>query len=64
MPIYKVQYRSMSAIYGPGYVEASSELEAKIKWAGGAFSRSDMDLISAVEVSSREVIQALHKRED
>jgi hypothetical protein len=61
MPIYKVSYHSMTASYGPGYVQADSELEAKIKWAGGAFSQSEMGLISAVVVNDREIIEALKK---
>ena len=41
---YKVTYQSMSAYY-TSIVEARNEHEAKIKFAGNAFSRSEFGLM-------------------
>ena len=59
MPMYSVSYGSMTACYGPSYICANSEDEARRKFAGTAFSRGEMSLITAREVSEREITQAL-----
>lgn len=62
MPLYSVSYGSMTAHYGPSIVEAESEYEARRKFAGTAFSSGEMGCISAREVSSREIAQALREK--
>lgn len=57
--IYRVRYQSMTAHYGPAFIEADSELEARRKFGGGAFSQNEMGLISAEPVSSEEIRRAL-----
>lgn len=64
MPIYKVTYQSMSAFYGPSFVEANDEYSAKKKFAGNAFSQSEFGLIKARECSLKEMRQAMSSRED
>jgi len=64
MAIYKVTYQSMSAFYGPTFVEADDEYSAKVKFAGNAFSRSEFGLIKARESSLKEMRQAASSRED
>lgn len=64
MPIYKVSYGSMSATYGPNFIEASSEDEARKIFAGTAFSRGEMPLIHAREVSNEEIKRALQRKEN
>lgn len=61
MAIYKVTYRSMTASYGPRYIEADDEYEAKQKFAGTAFSRNEIGLMHARELSSSEIKSALDK---
>lgn len=61
--IFRVRYSSMTASYGPSYVEADSEQEAKLKFARGAFSQGEMALITARPVSEREMLQALRDSE-
>lgn len=55
--IYKVQYSSMTARYGPSYIEANSEEEARLKFAGTSFSRDELSLISARPISVKEIIE-------
>lgn len=62
MPMYSVSYSSMSAHYGPSFVEADSEYEARVKFRGTAFSQNEMGCISAREVSAREIASALRER--
>jgi hypothetical protein len=57
--IYRVRYQSMTATYGPSYIEADDEYEAKRKFARGAFSQGEMSLISARPVSSEEMRRVL-----
>jgi hypothetical protein len=57
--IYRVEYRSMTANYGPNYVEAKNELEAKIKWSQSAFRGSELGLISATPLSDKEIIRLI-----
>lgn len=63
MAIYRVTYRSMTASYGPRYFEADTEYEAKSRFRGSAFSRDEMSLMHATEVSSAEVSRALRDRD-
>lgn len=63
MTMYRVKYQSMSALYGPKFIEADSEYEAKRKFAGTSFSRDEMGLITAREVSSEEIAAALRESE-
>lgn len=60
---YRVIYRSMTASYGPSYIEADSALEARLKFARGAFSRDELSLIHATPVTAQELRDALHERE-
>ncbi|HZU23314.1 MAG TPA: hypothetical protein VE998_10825 [Terriglobales bacterium] len=53
----------MTARYGPSFIEADSEYEAKRKFAGSAFSAGEMSLIEAREVSAKEWRRALEKAE-
>lgn len=62
--IYRVRYSSLTASYGPSYIEADSEQEAKRKFARGAFSAGEMVLITAREMSGDELQRALSARED
>lgn len=62
MPMYSVSYGSMTAHYGPSYIEADSEDEARAKFRGTAFSRGEMALISARQVSSQEIASALREK--
>lgn len=59
MPFYKVHYSSMTANYGPSIVEAENEYSARRKFAGTAFSSSEMGLIEVREISSEEISKAL-----
>ena len=62
MTIYRVRYSSMTASYGPAFIEAATEQEAKRKFANGAFSNGEMTLITATPVSSEELRAALASR--
>jgi hypothetical protein len=59
--MYRVTYQSMTAFYGPSFVEADSEYEARRKFAGSAFSQGEMSLIRAREVSPSEIRRALQE---
>jgi len=59
--IYRVTYQSMTAFYGPSFIEADSEYEARRKFAGTAFSQGEMGLIKASPVSSNEIARALRE---
>ena len=60
--IYRVRYSSLTASYGPAYIEAKSAYEAKLKFAKGAFSVGEMAaLITATPVSSKEIRSALEE---
>lgn len=58
MGLYKVSYQSISACYGPSFIEADSEIEARRKFAGSAF-KNEMILITARPVSISEMKRAL-----
>lgn len=62
--IYRVTYQSMTAFYGPSFIEAEDEYEAKRKFAKGAFSQGEMSLIKARPVSSGEMRRALSNHQD
>ena len=62
MPMYSVSYGSMTAHYGPSFIEADSEYEARTKFRGTAFSQREMALISARQVSAQEIASALRER--
>jgi len=65
MPIYKVSYGSMTATYGPSFIEAGSPEEAKMKFGGAAFSSGERAVcMSAREVSAREISEALHAKRE
>lgn len=64
MPIFRVTYSSMTARYGPSFIEAEDEFAAKRKFAGTAFGQGEMGCISAEEVSSRQMMQALREKEE
>ena len=61
MAIYRVRYSSMTASYGPSFIEAESEYEARRKFAGTAFSESEMGCIVARPVSASEMRRALRE---
>jgi hypothetical protein len=58
MAIYRVTYRSMTARYGPSFIEATGEAEAKRQF-GDCFSNSERAFCTAREVSPDEVRRAL-----
>lgn len=64
MTIYRVRYSSMTASYGPSYIEAESVHEAKRKFAKGAFSQGEMTLITATPVSLKDAISAIEGCDD
>ena len=57
--IYRVTYQSMTAFYGPSFIEAENVHQAKRKFANGAFSQGEMTLIKATPVSSDDLRAAL-----
>ena len=57
--IYRVTYQSMTAFYGPNFIEAETEYDARKKFAGTAFSQGEMSLIKAKPVSASEMRRAL-----
>lgn len=61
--LYRVTYQSMTANYGPSFIEADSEYEARRRFAGTAFSKEEMGCIKAREVSPAEVARALRRAE-
>ena len=62
--IYRVTYQSMTAFYGPKFIEAEDEQDAKRKFnAGGAFSQREMSLITARPSSLKEAMQAAREDE-
>lgn len=62
--IYRVTYSSMTAHYGPSFIEAASEYEARRKFAGTAFSKGEMSLIKATAVSATEIKRALREQDE
>lgn len=61
MRYFRVVYRSLTAFYGPAFIAAESEAEARRKFAGMAFASKELPLIEARECSAREIEQALSK---
>jgi len=61
--IYRVTYQSMTAFYGPKFIEAENEYEAKRKFANGAFSQGEMSLINVRSSSLKEAMQAAKEDE-
>ena len=59
MPLYRVTYQSMTAFYGPQYIEADSEQGAKAQCT--AFSRSEWPLIQAVPVTVDEMRREMRR---
>lgn len=59
MKLYRVTYQSMTAFYGPDFIEAESAEEAREKFGKGAFSAGERCLIRATPVSADEVRAAL-----
>ncbi len=65
MGIYRVTYQSMTAFYGPAFIEADDEDEARRLFAAkGSFSKREMSLIKARIASIRDVQQAAQEKED
>ena len=62
--IYRVTYSSMTAFYGPDFIEADSAEEARSKFGQGAFSQSERQLIRAIPVSASEMRAALMERNE
>jgi len=63
MALYAVRFQSPTVSYGPNYVEADSELEAKRKFARGVFTPAGMRLFTARRVSQAEVLREVPGRE-
>jgi len=64
MAIYKVTYGSMTATYGPSFIEADSPEEAKRKF-GSCFSDGERAVcMTARELTTREIQQALHDKQN
>jgi hypothetical protein len=63
MAIYRVTYGSMTARYGPVFIDAADEYEAKRKFAKGAFSENEMGCITARECSLDDLRHAMAERE-
>ena len=61
---YRVIYQSMTAFYGPSFIDAESEYEARRRFAGTAFSQSEMSLIKATPVSASDIQRALQAMSD
>lgn len=61
MSIYRVRYQSLTACYGPKFIEAESAEQAKRKFARGAFSQGEMVLIEAKPATVNDVLR--HARE-
>jgi hypothetical protein len=55
MTIFKVSYSSLTAHYGPRFIDAEDEREAKRIFAGGAFSEGEMTMITAREATIKEI---------
>lgn len=65
MPIYKVTYGSMSATYGPSFIEAETPEEAKMKFGGTAFSAGEQAIcMTAYEVKIAEALHTKQKNQD
>lgn len=63
MAIYRVTYGSMTAHYGPKFIEAASESEAKRRF-GDCFSDGERAFcMTAREVSPKEIRRALQEAE-
>jgi len=64
VPIFKVSYASMTARYGPSFIEADSPEDAKRKFGRGAFTPGEQAIcMTAREVSAKEVCAALDEEE-
>lgn len=64
MAIFRVTYLSKTARYGPSYIEAEDEMQAKRKFAGTAFTAGEMRLIEAREVTAKEMCRALAQQSE
>jgi len=64
MPFYRVTYSSMTAQYGPSFIEAEDEYHAKRIFAQhGGFSVGEQAFcMTAREVSSKEIAEALRAK--
>lgn len=64
MAIYKVFYGSMTATYGPSFIEAGSPEEAKRKF-GSCFTDDERAVcMTAIKVSSVDIRQALYEKQN
>jgi len=54
MNIYKVCFSSMTAYYSPRFIEAEDEFEAKRIFANGAFSESEIRMMTVRKASLKE----------
>jgi aminoglycoside N3'-acetyltransferase len=55
MTIFKVEYRSMTAHYGPRFIDADDEYAAKRIFSAGAFSEGEIRMMTARKASLEEV---------
>lgn len=62
--MFRVTYQSMTAFYGPSYIEAEDEHQAKRIFARRAFSEGEMSLIKARPVSADEMRRALSRADE
>jgi hypothetical protein len=59
--LYRVTYRSMTAFYGPNFIEADDEHQARRKFAGSAFSPNEYGLINVREISVQEMRREMQR---
>ncbi len=62
--LYRVTYKSMTAFYGPSFIEAESEYSAKVKFAGSAFNKNEFGLITAREISLKEMQKEMRLKDE
>ena len=55
MSIFKVSYSSMTAHYGPRFIEAQNEHQAKRIFANGAFSEGEIRMMVVRKASLKEI---------
>ena len=63
MAFYRVTYGGMTARYS-GIVEADDEYSAKMKFAGNAFSKGEMSLINARQLSLAEIRNSMNRDDE
>lgn len=62
--LYRVTYKSMTAFYGPNYIEADDEHQARRIFAGSAFSPNEYGLINVRESSVQEMRREIQRNNE